>query len=183
MLFLYFYELLKKINKNKLTATFRSFRLMDRKKQITHMFHVYSYFCHYPNLIFMQFLVIVSGSKIFLSDCGAGSQNIVLHKRWEWNFLYFYLILFIYIIFFQESIDEAEKRKKKLRTYEEIKENFDALNIKIETDVEILTKLMNRYENAKTDEDRASLLEDMEYLVHQFDNAITFVEMGKCSDF
>lgn len=71
---------------------------------------------------------------------------------------------------------------KKLRTYEEIKENFDALNIKIETDVEILTKLMDRYKSAKTDEDRASLLEDMEYLVHQFDNAITFVEMGKCSE-
>lgn len=41
---------------------------------------------------------------------------------------------------------------------------------------------MNRYENAKTDEDRVSLLEDMEYLVHQFDNAITFVEMGKFSE-
>ncbi|XP_050734277.1 nucleotide exchange factor SIL1-like isoform X2 [Eriocheir sinensis] len=78
----------------------------------------------------------------------------------------------------EESIEIAQERKKKLRTYEEIKENFDALNIKIETDVEILTKLMNRYENAKTDKDRASLLEDLEYLVHQFDNAITFVDMG-----
>lgn len=87
------------------------------------------------------------------------------------------------LLHIQESIEDAQERKKKLRTYEEIKDNFDALNIKIETDVEILTKLMNRYENAKTDEDRSSLLEDLEYLVHQFDNAITFVEMGKFPEF
>lgn len=78
----------------------------------------------------------------------------------------------------KDSIENAEKRKKNLRSYEELKENFDALNIKVETDVEILTNLMNRYKNAELDEERASLLEDMEYLVHQFDNAITFVDMG-----
>ena len=82
-------------------------------------------------------------------------------------------------ITFQESIEKAEKRKKKLRSYEELKENFDALNIKVETDAEILTNLMNRYKNAKSDEEHSSLLEDLEYLVHQFDNAITFADMGK----
>lgn len=49
----------------------------------------------------------------------------------------------------------------------------------METDIEILTKLLDQYSKVKSDKERLVILEDLEYLVHQFDNAISFIDMGK----
>lgn len=52
----------------------------------------------------------------------------------------------------------------------------------METDFEIISRLMEQYSKAATDDDRITILEDLEYLVHQLDNAVNFVDMGKLYD-
>lgn len=78
----------------------------------------------------------------------------------------------------KELGDEALKAKGKFRSYGELKKDFDDLNLAVETDLEILTRLIDQYHTSYSDNDRVSILEDLEYLVHQFDNAISFVDMG-----
>lgn len=78
----------------------------------------------------------------------------------------------------EELSKEAETLKKEFRSFEELKKDFDELNLNIETDMDTLTRLIEQYRRADSDSSRITLLEDLEYLVHQFDNAITFVDLG-----
>ncbi|XP_068203995.1 nucleotide exchange factor SIL1 [Palaemon carinicauda] len=73
---------------------------------------------------------------------------------------------------------EAAEAKKKFRSYEDLKKDFSEINLVMETDSEILTKVISQYQTSDSDDQKATLLEDLEYLVHQFDNAITFADMG-----
>lgn len=75
----------------------------------------------------------------------------------------------------------ASKSRGMYRSYEQLKEDFDELNLKMETDLDILVRLMGQYQAASTDVQKAVILEDLEYLVHQFDNAINFIDMGRLS--
>ncbi|XP_064107773.1 nucleotide exchange factor SIL1-like isoform X2 [Macrobrachium nipponense] len=75
------------------------------------------------------------------------------------------------------SLEAAESRKK-FRSYEDLKKDFDEINISMETDNEILTRVINQYQKSDSDDQKVILLEDLEYLVHQFDNGITFVDLG-----
>lgn len=78
----------------------------------------------------------------------------------------------------EELSIESAKAKEKFRSYEDLKRDFKEMNIKIETDGEILTRVISQYRTSDSDIERATLLEDLEYLVHQFDNAISFVDLG-----
>lgn len=64
------------------------------------------------------------------------------------------------------------------RTYDELKRDFDELNIGVKTDYEIMKELFDKFGAAGTDEERAAVLEDFEYYLHQYDNAVDFVSMG-----
>lgn len=78
----------------------------------------------------------------------------------------------------EDHKEEAAKSQGKFRSYKELKKDFDELNLTVETDFDILSKLMKRYQISDSDDVRTGVLEDLEYLVHQFDNAINFVDMG-----
>ncbi|KAK4290176.1 hypothetical protein Pmani_036906 [Petrolisthes manimaculis] len=78
--------------------------------------------------------------------------------------------------------NEQTASKAKYRSYKQLKEDFDELNLKMETDLDILTRLMSQYQATSSDDERAIILEDLEYLVHQFDNAINFIDMGGLKD-
>ncbi|KAK7074106.1 nucleotide exchange factor sil1 [Halocaridina rubra] len=78
----------------------------------------------------------------------------------------------------EELSVESANAKNKFRSYEELKRDFDEMNLTVETDSEILIRLIQHYKSAGSDEERITLLEDLEYLVHQFDNAISFVDLG-----
>ena len=52
------------------------------------------------------------------------------------------------------------------------------MNLTVETDSEILTRIIRQYRQSSSDDQRATMLEDLEYLVHQIDNAISFVDNG-----
>ncbi|XP_026287417.1 nucleotide exchange factor SIL1 [Frankliniella occidentalis] len=84
----------------------------------------------------------------------------------------------------QETIDsdKQESVKKKFRSYEDLKEEFGSLNLTVKTDMEILGDLVGKakdiFNTSNDEEDIVTILKDLEYLVHQIDNAREFVRLG-----
>lgn len=83
---------------------------------------------------------------------------------------------------------QAENVKEKYRSYEELKKEFGSLNISVKTDMEILHDLFLKAklfldskdsQNSNNEEGEiVSILQDLEYLVHQIDNAREFIRIG-----
>ncbi|KFO70451.1 Nucleotide exchange factor SIL1, partial [Cuculus canorus] len=72
-----------------------------------------------------------------------------------------------------------EEVKKKFRPIEQLKEEFEKLNVKMETDYEIMVKLIGKFNSsASTLDEKVAALYDLEYYVHQVDNAKDFLSMG-----
>uniref|UniRef100_A0A915KT03 Nucleotide exchange factor SIL1 n=1 Tax=Romanomermis culicivorax TaxID=13658 RepID=A0A915KT03_ROMCU len=72
--------------------------------------------------------------------------------------------------------EEQASRKTQFRSYEELKREFKEMNLEIKTDLEILKSLLDEFKSPGTKIDRRlQILEDFEYHVHQYDNAINFV--------
>ncbi|NXD80835.1 SIL1 factor, partial [Halcyon senegalensis] len=58
--------------------------------------------------------------------------------------------------------------RKKFRPIEQLKEEFEKLNVKMETDYEIMVKLIRRFNSsASTLDEKVAALYDLEYYVHQ----------------
>ncbi|NXB48399.1 SIL1 factor, partial [Leucopsar rothschildi] len=58
--------------------------------------------------------------------------------------------------------------RKKFRPIEQLKEEFEKLNMKIETDYEIMVKLISKFNSsASTLDEKVAALYDLEYYVHQ----------------
>ncbi|CAG9854114.1 unnamed protein product [Phyllotreta striolata] len=77
--------------------------------------------------------------------------------------------------------------KTKFRSYEELKEDLGGVNLTSKTDAEIISDLLeehkNQIKNPKVDENIIiSILEDLNYLAHQFDNALEFVRLNGFRD-
>ncbi|XP_030314853.1 nucleotide exchange factor SIL1 [Calypte anna] len=78
-----------------------------------------------------------------------------------------------------ESKAREEEVKKKFRPIEQLKEEFEKLNVKLETDYEIMVKLISKFNSsASTLDEKVAALYDLEYYVHQVDNAKDFLSMG-----
>ncbi|XP_052005767.1 nucleotide exchange factor SIL1 isoform X1 [Xyrauchen texanus] len=74
--------------------------------------------------------------------------------------------------------DEEEVRAK-FRPIEELKKDMKALDMLIETDVQVMKRLLTQFNDSKsTSEEKVAALLDLEYLVHQVDNAQNMVSMG-----
>ncbi|KAI1233978.1 Nucleotide exchange factor SIL1, partial [Lamprotornis superbus] len=72
-----------------------------------------------------------------------------------------------------------EEVRKKFRPIEQLKEEFEKLNMKIETDYEIMVKLISKFNSsASTLDEKVAALYDLEYYVHQVDNAKDFLSLG-----
>ncbi|NXP18445.1 SIL1 factor, partial [Scytalopus superciliaris] len=74
---------------------------------------------------------------------------------------------------------QEEEVRKKFRPIEQLKEEFEKLNMKMETDYEIMVKLISKFNSsASTLDEKVAALYDLEYYVHQVDNAKDFLSMG-----
>ncbi|KAG8287763.1 nucleotide exchange factor sil1 [Homalodisca vitripennis] len=92
---------------------------------------------------------------------------------------------------------EIDEVKKKYQPYEELKKEFESLKMSVKTDLEVMDELFASYqkvmEKRKThtmeelgnlntlsplEESHLSILTDLEYMVHQVDNAREFVLSG-----
>lgn len=70
-----------------------------------------------------------------------------------------------------------EKELKDWRTIDEIKKEFEDLNIKLTSDSENVHSLLDRYRKAATDEEKITILKDLEYILHQYDVSGDFIKM------
>lgn len=84
---------------------------------------------------------------------------------------------------YEYSKDEMDEIKSKFRTYDEIKDQLKDVNLNVRTDAEIMKKLLAEYEElivdlAKKQPELERILDDLEYLVHQVDNALEFLSQS-----
>uniref|UniRef100_A0A8C2YML0 Nucleotide exchange factor SIL1 n=1 Tax=Chinchilla lanigera TaxID=34839 RepID=A0A8C2YML0_CHILA len=83
----------------------------------------------------------------------------------------------------RESSKEDEARqaevKRLFRPIEELKQEFDELNVVIETDMQIMVRLINKFNSSSSSlEEKIAALFDLEYYVHQMDNAQDLLSFG-----
>ncbi|XP_053318605.1 nucleotide exchange factor SIL1 [Spea bombifrons] len=74
---------------------------------------------------------------------------------------------------------DVEEVKRRFRPIEDLKKEFRELNLNIETDFDIMTKIINRFNNSvSTTAEKVNALYDLEYYVHQVDNAQNLHRLG-----
>lgn len=84
---------------------------------------------------------------------------------------------------FEYSEEKLKEITKKFRTYESMKEDFEEMNMKIKSDFQLMSELLEKYQLIKDEleldvNEYRTLFEDLEYLLHQIDNANDFVTAG-----
>ncbi|XP_060088960.1 nucleotide exchange factor SIL1 isoform X2 [Heteronotia binoei] len=78
-----------------------------------------------------------------------------------------------------EQKAHQEDVRQRFRSIEKLKEEFMELNMQLETDFEIMSKLINRFNSTtSTLEEKIAALYDLEYYVHQVDNAKDLLSLG-----
>lgn len=90
----------------------------------------------------------------------------------------------------EHSPEKLKKIKRDFKTYNELKEPFKNFQKKFLSDGEVITKLIDEYKNLSKAGQEVSItlnakittqlriLEDFDYLVHQIDNALLFIDKG-----
>jgi len=71
--------------------------------------------------------------------------------------------------------------KTKFRSMDEIKKDLGDLNLGIKTDIELIKSLFDQFLSSKDEEETSYILEDLEYYVHKYDNAIDFLSLDGLS--
>lgn len=75
--------------------------------------------------------------------------------------------------------EKSEDIKQKYRSMEEIKSAFEELNLNKESDFEAMTRLLASFrDNDSSQEQKLLVLQDLEYYVHQVDNANDFAKIN-----
>ncbi|XP_069755275.1 nucleotide exchange factor SIL1 isoform X2 [Narcine bancroftii] len=75
--------------------------------------------------------------------------------------------------------EHQEKVRKTFRPINELMKDFEAMNVMMETDMEIINKLVGKFNSSSaTLEEKIGALYDLEYYVHQVDNAKHLVSIG-----
>ena len=72
---------------------------------------------------------------------------------------------------------ESNKDYTVKRTYEQMKKEMEEIQHSIKSEYEIVKDLIAEYRNTKEDTIKADVLLDLEYYVHQYDNALDFTKM------
>ncbi|XP_034546477.1 nucleotide exchange factor SIL1 isoform X1 [Notolabrus celidotus] len=75
--------------------------------------------------------------------------------------------------------EQQDSVASKFRPLEELKKDMAQLDMLVETDFQIMKRLLDQFNNSNsTTEQRLSILLELEYMVHQVDNAQTLCSMG-----
>ncbi|XP_063233179.1 nucleotide exchange factor SIL1 isoform X2 [Bacillus rossius redtenbacheri] len=74
--------------------------------------------------------------------------------------------------------DDVASAMRQFRTYKELKKDLKDLRLELKTDMELMEGLLSRFKVSLDDGERVAILSDLEYLVHQFDNAREFSRVG-----
>lgn len=74
--------------------------------------------------------------------------------------------------------DQQQSVSSRFRPLEELKKDMAQLDLLVETDVQILRRLLDQFNSTRSTEERLNILHELEYMVHQVDNAQTLCSMG-----
>ncbi|XP_029021271.1 nucleotide exchange factor SIL1 isoform X2 [Betta splendens] len=77
-----------------------------------------------------------------------------------------------------KNTEAQDSVTSKYRPLDELKRDMAQLDLLVETDVQIMKRLLEQFNSSSTTEERLSILLELEYLVHQVDNAQTLCSMG-----
>nr|XP_009289496.2 nucleotide exchange factor SIL1 [Danio rerio] len=83
-----------------------------------------------------------------------------------------------------DPVDQQEEDavRAKFWPMDELKKDMEALDMLVETDIQVMRRLLDQFNNTNsTTEEKVAALLDLEYLVHQVDNAQNLVSMGGMS--
>ncbi|CAO2593677.1 Nucleotide exchange factor SIL1, partial [Lemmus lemmus] len=82
----------------------------------------------------------------------------------------------------ENSKDERARQatvRQLFRPIEELKKEFDELNVVLESDMQIMVRLINKFNSSSSSlEEKVAALLDLEYYVHQMDNAQDLLSFG-----
>ncbi|KAM4586086.1 nucleotide exchange factor SIL1 isoform 1-T2 [Fundulus diaphanus] len=82
----------------------------------------------------------------------------------------------------KEDLKSQDSKASGFRPLEELKKDMAELDLLVETDVQIMRRLLDQFNSSDTTtEQRLGILQELEYLVHQVDNAQTLCSMGGLS--
>ena len=76
----------------------------------------------------------------------------------------------------------SEPESSTFRSMEELKAALGDMEMNVETDLETIKKLFSKFHSSTSEEERAVILEDLEFYTHQYDNALLFVELAGIRD-
>ncbi|MGH0163526.1 UNVERIFIED_CONTAM: hypothetical protein FKN15_065978 [Acipenser sinensis] len=75
--------------------------------------------------------------------------------------------------------EAAEALRAQFRPLDELKRDMEVLGMMMETDFQIMSRLLQQFNSSAASlEERVSALRELEYLVHQVDNAQDFITIG-----
>ncbi|XP_055015442.1 nucleotide exchange factor SIL1 isoform X2 [Boleophthalmus pectinirostris] len=74
--------------------------------------------------------------------------------------------------------NQKESVSSQFRPLDELKKDMAQLDLLVETDVQILRRLLNQFNSTHVTEDKLNILHELEYMVHQVDNAQNLCSMG-----
>lgn len=80
----------------------------------------------------------------------------------------------------QHPVSKESGSDGQFRSIDEIRREFESLNVDMKTDLEILNEILLRYRRTEdlSPQERLAILSDLEYYLHQIDNAKNFADMG-----
>lgn len=78
------------------------------------------------------------------------------------------------------NAEKFEKIKKDYKSYDELKRSLKDMNMNFKSDAEIISELIKDFQNLTKEESKMTdvlrILDNFNYLVHQIDNALWFIE-------
>jgi len=65
----------------------------------------------------------------------------------------------------------------KFRSMDQLKSELGDVNMAVESDVQVMKKLFVQFQESQSDSEKADVIENLEYYVHQYDNALDFIQL------
>jgi len=72
---------------------------------------------------------------------------------------------------------DGELNQAKFRSMDDLKLELEDVNMDIESDVQIMKSLFDQFKETSSEDDKVNIIENLEYYVHQYDNALDFLHM------
>jgi len=73
--------------------------------------------------------------------------------------------------------NDGEFDPSKFRSMDQLKSELGDVNMAVESDIQVMKKLFTQFKESQSDSEKADVIENLEYYVHQYDNALDFIQL------